>query len=262
MEHCRSADGTVISFVRDGTGPSLVLIHGAMCDHRSWGRALPALASAFTVYAMDRRGRGESGPFREDHTVERDYEDVAAVMAAAEGPVHLLGHSSGAHYAMHAALRAPELASLIMYEPPPFHPLPAPVLAAFADGEARQDRDAILTTFLRDVLDVGEEEIAAQRRTFVWAYWMQQALTLPPEMRSLTGYRFEPEGFSGLRVPTLLLLGSESPPLMRHAVEERAAALPDSRIELLEGQGHAAFAEAPDLFVRHVERFIGSLSSV
>jgi pimeloyl-ACP methyl ester carboxylesterase len=262
MERCRSADGTVISFVRDGTGPSLVLVHGAMNDHRAWGRGLPALASAFTVYAMDRRGRGESGPFRADHSIERDYEDVLAVVAAAEAPVHLLGHSSGAHYARHAALRAPELASLILYEPPPFYSLSDQILARFADAEAKQDRDAILMTFLCDVTGESEQDVTARRKTFLWAYWMQQALTLPPEMRSLTGYRSEAEAFSRLRVPTLVLLGSESPLVMRRASGEIARVLPDSRIDILDGQGHAAFAEAPDLFALHVQSFIGSLSGV
>ncbi len=96
MELCRSADGTTISFLRDGSGPSLVLVHAALSDHRYWRGAMPALTSKFNVYAMDRRGRGESGPFREDHAIERDYEDVLAVVEAADPPVHLLGHSSGA----------------------------------------------------------------------------------------------------------------------------------------------------------------------
>jgi pimeloyl-ACP methyl ester carboxylesterase len=259
MNNCRSADGTTISFLREGSGPSLVLVHAAMSDHRYWRGALPALASGFTVHAMDRRGRGESDPFREDHTIERDYEDVLAVVAAANPPVHLLGHSSGARYAMHAALRVPELASLMLYEPALFRPIPSPILADLAEGESRQDRDALLTIFLRDILHLTDQDLIRRRETSLWTYWLEQALTLPPEMRSLGGYRFDPQEFADVSAPALLLLGSESRPPMKQGVEEVAAALANSRIAILRGQGHAAITEAPELVVEQVDKFVASL---
>jgi pimeloyl-ACP methyl ester carboxylesterase len=208
---------------------------------------------------MDRRGRGESGPFREDHVIERDYEDVLAVVEAAEPPVHLLGHSSGARYSMHAALRVPELASLMLYEPALFRPIPSPILADLAEGESRRDRDALLTIFLRDILHLSDQDIVRRRDTPRWMYWLEQALTLPPEMRSLDGYRFDPQEFAGMSAPALLLLGSESRPPMKQAVEEVAAALPNSRIAILRGQGHAAITEAPELLVEQVDKFVASL---
>lgn len=230
-----------------------------MSDHRYWRGALPALASGFTAYAMDRRGRGESGPFREDHTIERDYEDVVAVVAAADPPVHLLGHSSGARYAMHAALRVPELASLMLYEPALFRPIPSPILADLAEAGSRHDRDALLTIFLRDILHLSDQDLVRRRDTPIWTYWLEQALTLPPEMRSLEGYRFDPQEFADMSAPALLLLGSESRPPMKQGVEEAAAALPNSRIAILRGQGHAAITEAPELLVEQVDKFVASL---
>ena len=260
MERCRSADGTTISFLREGNGPSLVLVHAALSDHRYWSGAFPALASGFTVYAMDRRGRGDSGPFREDHTIERDYEDVLAVVAAADPPVHLLGHSSGARYAMHAALRVPELASLMLYEPALFRPIPSPILADLAEAGSRHDRDALLTIFLRDILRLSDQDIVRRRDTPLWTYWLEQALTLPPEMRSLDGYRFDPQEFADVSAPTLLLLGSESRPPIKQGVEEVAAALPNSRIAILRGQGHSAITEAPELVVEQVDKFVASVA--
>jgi pimeloyl-ACP methyl ester carboxylesterase len=231
-----------------------------MSDHRYWRGALPALASEFTVYTMDRRGRGESGPLREDHTIERDYEDVLAVVAAADAPVRLLGHSSGARYAMHAALRVPELASLMLYEPALFRPIPPPILADLAEGESRHDREALLTIFLRDILGLSDQDIVRRRDTPLWTYWLEQALTLPPEMRSLDDYRFNPQEFADMGAPALLLLGSESRAPMKQGVEEVAAALPNSRIAILRGQGHSAITEAPELLVEQVDKFVASVA--
>jgi pimeloyl-ACP methyl ester carboxylesterase len=230
-----------------------------MNDHRYWDQVVSGLTDAFTVYAMDRRGRGESGPFREDHAIERDYEDVGAVVAAGPEPAHLVGHSSGARYAMHAALGGARVRSLVLYEPALFRPLPTRILGELARAEADGDRDLAITVFLRDVLGGTEEQVAARRGSPVWSYWRQQALTLAPEMRSLSGYRFEPGSFSELRVPTLLLLGSEGPPAMRSEVEAIAAAIPDSRVAILEGQGHSAITEAPELVVRELRGFFAGV---
>jgi pimeloyl-ACP methyl ester carboxylesterase len=258
MERCVSADRTEISYLREGSGPPVVLVHSAMNDHRYWMPVIRALTDAYTVSAMDRRGRGVSGPFGDDHTIERDYEDVAAVMATAPEPVHLVGHSSGARYAMHAALGPSAVRGLVLYEPALFRPMPPEILDDLARAEANGDRDLALTIFLRDVLGMREDDLAARRTSPVWGYWRQQALTLPPEMRSLTDYRFDPTDFAGLAVPTLLLLGSKSPPPVRQAVEAIAAAIPDSRIAILEGQGHSAITDAPQLVVRELRTFFAS----
>jgi pimeloyl-ACP methyl ester carboxylesterase len=230
-----------------------------MNDHRYWKDIVPSLTNSFTVYAMDRRGRGRSGPFRADHAIERDYEDVAAVVGAAPEPVHLVGHSSGARYAMHAALEASGVRSLVLYEPALFRPLPAGILDGFARAEADGDRDLAITVFLHDVLGGTQEQVTTKRSSPAWSYWREQALTLPPEMRSLSGYRFDPADFAELRAPTLLLLGSESPPAMRREVEAIAAAIPGSRVAILDGQGHSAITEAPELVVRELRAFFGSV---
>src|SRR5205085_11481698 len=86
-------------------------------DHTRWAPLLPALDERFTVHAVDRRGRGASGDDR-DYAIEREFEDVAAVVDAIGGPVHLLGHSYGALCALEAALRSDRLRSLVLYEPP------------------------------------------------------------------------------------------------------------------------------------------------
>ena len=78
MFHVSSSDGTSISYVRSGTGPALLLVHGTTADHRRWAAVAPRLEQHFTVYAMDRRGRGGSTD-SPDYHILREADDVAAV---------------------------------------------------------------------------------------------------------------------------------------------------------------------------------------
>jgi len=112
-----SADGTPIAFWRSGSGPPLVLVHGTSADHTRWAGVLPLLESHFTVYALDRRGRGGSGDAGR-YAIEREIEDVVAVLDAVGERVVLVGHSYGAICALEAAARAPGVRALILYEPP------------------------------------------------------------------------------------------------------------------------------------------------
>ena len=98
-----SKDGTPLAYWRCGEGPPLVLVHGTAADHSRWGPVLPAFEERFTVYAVDRRGRGGSGD-SDEYAVEREFEDVAAVVDSLGEPVNLLGHSYGALCALEAAL--------------------------------------------------------------------------------------------------------------------------------------------------------------
>src|SRR5437667_5494724 len=104
MRTIASNDGTSIAFTRGGTGRPLVLVHGTTADHTRWMPLLPELEARFTVYAVDRRGRGGSGD-AEDYSIEREFDDVAAVVDAIAEPVFLLGHSYGAVCALEASLR-------------------------------------------------------------------------------------------------------------------------------------------------------------
>ncbi len=110
----QAPDGTAIGYEAIGDGPVILLVHGAAADRRQWRRVVPLLARSFTVVAMDRRGRGLSGTLRRDHSLETEYGDVAAVATSMEGTVHVLGHSSGARFALHAAPRIPALGGLVL----------------------------------------------------------------------------------------------------------------------------------------------------
>lgn len=115
----RSADGTELGFERSGTGPALVLVDGAMC-YRDSGPLRPlaeVLAADFTVFTYDRRGRGESGDTL-PYSVEREVEDLGAIIAEAGGSAHVYGVSSGAVLALHAAASGLPIRKLALFEPP------------------------------------------------------------------------------------------------------------------------------------------------
>ena len=120
METTRSADGTRIAYVANGSGPPLILVGGAFCDHRARSAGLPlsrALEARMRVISFDRRGRGESGD-TPPYAVAREVEDLAALVAAAGGSAAVYGHSSGAVLALEAATAGVPITKLALYEPP------------------------------------------------------------------------------------------------------------------------------------------------
>lgn len=254
-----SSDGSVIAFARTGVGPSLLLVHGGGLDARQWDRVAPLLAADLAVHAIDRRGRGSSDPIRAGHAVDREAEDIAAVARAIPGPVHLLGHSSGARYALEAALLLGDLASLVLYEPSLLGRITPSALDEIARLEAAGDREGILRVWQVDVIGNTADGFAALRRGRTWPMLLDNAPTLAPELRALARYerRLEFARFARISCPVLLLLGGESDAEMSRTVREVHAAIPQSRIEMLPGQRHSAMLGAPDVFAAAVRRFLG-----
>ena len=261
-----SRDGTRIEYERRGTGPGLVLVHGGLVDRTFWGPSIPLLAAHYTVYAMDRRGHGQSDAYRADHHIELEYEDVIALVAAIGAPVAVLGHSGGAHVALQAARRCDLVRRLVLYEPPRFDAFSPEVLARLHASLEAGDLDDVLATVLVDVIAADLNPgllpgarpavLAGMRDSPVWAAAMSNVRSIPAEADSYAAYRFEPDGFRDFSTPTVLLLGSTSGPVMRRWVEDLHGVLACSQIVMLEGQGHGAMLEAPELFVRTVRAAI------
>jgi pimeloyl-ACP methyl ester carboxylesterase len=112
-----SKDGTPIAYWTSGNGPPLVLVHGTPADHTRWHPVLPAFEQHFSVCAVDRRGRGGSGDPEDDYAIEREFEDISAVVDSLGEPTILLGHSYGALCALEAALLTTNVRTLVLYEP-------------------------------------------------------------------------------------------------------------------------------------------------
>ena len=251
-----SRDGTEIACWTSGDGPPLVLVHGAISDHARWRPLLPYLEPHATVHAMDRRGRGASGDAPHYH-VEREFEDVAAVVdavAEASGSaVDVYGHSYGGLCAFGAATLTSNVCRLVLYEGWPAVDLEA---YAFPPGVADRldallaegDRDAAVELVCREVAMMSDREIAALRVQPAWQARMAAVHTVIRELPSFADSPFDPEQAATIAVPTLLLIGSESDDPSAAEVEIVAAALPDARIEVLEGQKHVADVLAPEVF--------------
>ncbi len=258
METVRSKDGTAIAYRKSGTGSPLVLIHGSTADHSRWNSILPQLENRFTVYAVDRRGRGKSGD-SDTYDLEREFEDVVAVVEAAGSDVNLLGHSFGALCAMEAALRTDRLCKLILYEPV----FPVDGIKLYEQGAREKledilkegDREKLLISFFRDIVKMSEKDIDVLKSEPAWQARLAAAHTLVREMAD-QDYRFDPARFNGLAVPTLLLIGEKSPPFLKKPTEKLASVLPNNNVVILNGQGHAAMSTAPELFTNEIIQFL------
>jgi pimeloyl-ACP methyl ester carboxylesterase len=250
-----SKDGTPIAVFRSGNGPPLVLVHGTTADHARWAPILAKLEERFTVYAVDRRGRGGSGD-KEPYAIEREFEDVAAVVNSLKERAFVLGHSYGAICSLEAALRTDRIRKLVLYEPPMGVAAPPGVLDRLQAQLDGGQREQVLLTFFREVVRMPEPELATLRALPNWPARVGAAHTIPRELRNSGAYAFQPERFKGLGTPTLLLLGGDSPPIFSGPIEKVRATLPDARVVVLPGQQHAAINTAPDLFLREVLAFL------
>ena len=258
-----SRDGTPIGFFTSGDGPPLLLVHGALGDHTRWDVLRPYLEPHVTVHAMDRRGRGASGD-HPDYAIEREYEDVAAVVdrvAAKTGSgVDVYCSSFGGLCTFGAATLTANIRRLALYEAwPPVHPEafapPAGLMERVEALLAAQKREAALEAAYREILGLSEEQLDELRAQPAWPARIAAAHTIPREHRAFSATPFEARQAAKISVPTLLLVGSESP-AWRPEAETVAAALPDARIVVLQGQGHGADLFAPERVVEALLTFL------
>jgi len=254
VEHVTSSDGTRIGFHRSGEGPPLVLLHGATGAHWSFRYILPSLVSSFTLYAVDRRGRGESGDASE-YSIEREFEDVAALVDSLDEPAAVFGHSYGATVALGAAPLTPTVARLVLYEGSGISVVPHEYLERIEELVDCGEREEALVYAL-GLFGLTPEEVEQLRSAPTWPVRVAAAHTVAREVRGEESYRVEPERFAGVAAPALLLLGGESPDWAREGTERIRGALPDARIAVLPGEGHAAIMTAPELVADEVMRFL------
>jgi pimeloyl-ACP methyl ester carboxylesterase len=261
IETVRSKDGTSIAYERRGHGPPLVMVHGATVDRLRWGSIVSTLAKHFCLYLVDRRGRGDSGD-GPVYSIEREFEDVVAVLESTEVPAHLLGHSYGAICALEALRLTTRVAKVVLYEPP----LPLPGQELFCPTDLAQhlesllaagDRAGVVETFMREVIHSSDREIEGMRHTSTWDVRISTAHTIPREVGIAATYQFRAEGFAHVRVPTLFLIGSRSPAYLHAATVTASAAVAGSQVASLLGQGHVAMATGPHLFLEKVLPFLG-----
>lgn len=250
MPALTSRDGTTIGFETVGNGPAVVLVDGAMC-FRDSGPMRPIaeqLAGQFTVYLYDRRGRGESSntlPF----AVDREIEDLDAVITAAGGAANVLGISSGAALVLAAAahLGPGKLSRIALYEPPYLPEQALPAAAAYTEAltaalaESR-NADAI-ELFLRRV-GIPEEAIQGMRHSPGWSTTLALAPTLAYDDAVMGDSTVPATLAQRVQVPALALVGGASPAILQYGGMEVAKAIPGARGEVLHGQTHDIGSDA------------------
>lgn len=247
MPTVTSADGTSIAYEALGSGPPLVLVDGALC-HRGFGpgtKLARELASRFTVYTYDRRGRGDSGD-GDSYAVEREVEDIAALIEQAGGEALVCGTSSGAVLALDAASRLSQITQLALYEPPLVvdpsgNVLPEDFLERLEQHIAAGRRGAAVKQFMAHV-GAPRIAIAGMRLTPVWPKLKAVAHTLPYDITILgdtsSGRPLPADRWSSVAAPTLVMHGSRSPAGMAAGTTALAGILSRGELRVLDGQTH------------------------
>ena len=241
---------------KTGSGPPLVLVHGAFSDDiTNWEFVWPALRERFTLHAIARRGRGETDA-TSDHSLEDEVRDTIALVEAIGEPVHLLGHSYGAHCVLAVASLIPgSIRKVIAYEPAWPGLVPGDCLRRLQELGAAGEWSDMAFTFFRDVIRVPPEELEALRASELWPPIVADASASLQDIRALTAHDFRAQRFSALPMPVLLQTGSQSVRDL-YATDAIAAVVPYGRVEILEGQAHEGMTTGPDQYVASVSAFL------
>jgi pimeloyl-ACP methyl ester carboxylesterase len=255
-----STDGTAIKVWFGGEGPSIVLVHGSLRDHKIFEPLIAQLQSEMTTYAVDRRGFGGSGD-RDGYTIEQEFRDVAAVVdavAARTGPAALWGHSYGAGCAMGAATLTGKVSHLVLYEPSLGIAYPPGWLDANEQSLRAGDAERVIRAVLTDILQMSEEDVEARRSTPQWREYLSAARTVLREARTENEWTYQPGILDGIHAATLVLVGTETSPALMRSTLQAVAAIPGGRTHVLGGQGHLACITDPGLVASIITQFLGA----
>jgi pimeloyl-ACP methyl ester carboxylesterase len=237
-----SADGTTIAFDVHGDGPPVVLVGGAFTTRSTTAPLAAALRDRFTTLNVDRRGRGDSGD-TPPYAVEREIDDLDAVIRAAGGTAAVFGYSSGATLALKAAARGSAITKLVVYDAPFAVDDDDPRLpAGFADELVRliaaDRRGDAVELYQRVAVGLPEELIRRMRQAPFRPALEAVAHTLSYDARIVGDLALPTELIRFIAVPTLVVDGEASPPVMRKAAQALVRTLPHARRCTLAGQGH------------------------
>jgi pimeloyl-ACP methyl ester carboxylesterase len=257
MKTVTSADGTSIAFDQLGAGKPIIMAVGAFNDRSTTEPLARALAPRFTILNYDRRGRGDSGD-TPPYSVEREIEDLGALIAEAGGSAAVFGYSSGATLALMAAANGLAITELALYEPPfvvdgSRPPLAADLPERLAGLIAAGRRGDAVELYQTEAVGIPEDVVAQLRRapfrpaleaiahTLVYDATIIGDLTLPTAL------------IASIATPTLVIDGENSPPLMRAAARAVADALPNGHLRTLPDQTHDI---SPDATAAVLEDFL------
>ncbi|WP_306188346.1 MULTISPECIES: alpha/beta fold hydrolase [unclassified Streptomyces] len=253
-----SRDGTPIAYQRTGQGPVVVLVSGAMSTGATVAPLAMVLSDRFSTVVYDRRGRGESGDTA-PYAVEREVEDLAAVLDAVGGDAALYGISSGGALVLRAAASGLPVSRVAVYEPP-FEvregrereraAYSGDLAGALAEGR----RGDAVELFLR-VTGLAEQMIVSARQSPMWPGLEAIAPTLAYDDAVLGDGMVPRDLLASITVPVLAVAGDASPDRMREAARQVALAAPEGTYRLLRGQTHAV---EPEILAPVLAEFYGA----
>ena len=258
MHTVLSRDGTKIAYDKTGRGPALILVGGAFSYRKFPGMVQLAalLAERFTVYSYDRRGRGDSGDNGKGggFSVEREFEDLNAMIAEAGGNAFVYGLSSGAVLALQAAAQGAAIEKLALHEPPfvvdPADPLPPSDFAMRVNELARTGkRSELIRYFMVEGMKAPAfVPFMLRMMPGVWKRLAAVAPTLAYDAALLRDYLYgkplDGKPWSSVAMPTLVLEGTESPTSLRRAAKALADVLPNAELLSQKGLGHTKKLDA------------------
>ncbi|RSM81620.1 alpha/beta hydrolase [Kibdelosporangium aridum] len=241
MRKVVSADGTTIAYETAGDGPPIVLLNGAFRDHTIFDQLVPELTSKCTTYAYDRRGRGESGD-SPAYAIDREIEDLAAVIEEAGGQAVVFAGSLGANLALEAAMRGLPITKLALHEPyyrvEGFPKPPSDFMDRLKALLADDDRDEAAALWLAELMDLSSETIEQWRQGPMWPMNVANAHTLVYDTTLCGDYTIPSKRLAELRTPCLVLNSDGTSDWFRAAARATATVLPNGWGMELPGSFH------------------------
>lgn len=253
-----SPDGSTIACGVTGSGPALLLVHGTADDRLGFDRVAPLLADSYTLYMMDRRGRGLSTKQAADYAIEREFEDINALadaIAAKHGaPIGLFAHSYGALCAMGALRTATNIGRIMLFEPPPG--TPSTLVDRMVERNAAGDLEGVMHVQFVELQHVPEaqfERLKSDPKR--WERYLGFAGTIAREFVNARRFSFSADEFAGRAQPVRFIVGEKTfPPLIKYTETAlKAFTAADKRI--VAGHGHAALRTAPELVAAEIRAF-------
>lgn len=254
MAQVTSKDGTTIAYEKFGKGPAVVLVGGILGDRSQQAPLAALLAEHFTVFNYDRRAHGQSGD-TSPYAVEREIEDLEAMINQAGGSAFVYGTSGCAVLALEAAAHglAPKMKKLAMWEPPYMvgesHPqVPLDYHEQLTDLLAAGRRGDMVELFFTKAVGLPGEFVAQMRQSPFWSFQEELAPTLINNAMIMGDFSIPTERIAIVNVPILVIDGGETP-WLTHAAQAVAEILPNAERHTLKGQPHnvAPAAIAPVL---------------
>jgi pimeloyl-ACP methyl ester carboxylesterase len=247
MSKVTSKDGTVIAFDQTGTGPAVVVVGGVLGDRSQQAPLAAILAQHFTVFNFDRRGRGESGD-TVPYAVEREIEDIQAIIDAAGGSAFVYGTSGCGILSLWAAEHGLNIKKLAIWEPPFIiegsrPPAPKDYKEQLTKLLSEGRRGDMVALFMTKAVGMPEDMVAQMRNAPWWSFQEVFAHTLVYDADIVGDYSLPTKRLASIKVPTLVIDGGESPWLSQSA-QAVAAALPNAQRRTIKGQPHNVAPEA------------------